>query len=80
MSYCKFGYFRENFISRVALKLIFATLKIRDNGVIYLYQKTTAWFRHFVMNLFSRNFAYAKFRENLTLAKISELTVLWLSA
>ena len=35
----------------------------------------TELFRHFTRILFSRNFAYAKFRENLTLAKISEFTV-----
>ena len=42
--HCKFGNFRETFIfarllfSRIALKHVFATLKIRDKGVIYLYQ------------------------------------------
>ena len=30
---------------------------------------------HFARVLFSRNFAYAKFRENKVLAKISEFTV-----
>ena len=35
----------------------------------------TELFRHFAMILFTRNFAYAKFRDNKTLAKISELTV-----
>ena len=34
------------------------------------------WFHHFVGILFSRNLAYAKFRENKTLLKISEFTVL----
>ena len=28
--YCKFGNFRENFIFAIALKVIFAWLKIRD--------------------------------------------------
>ena len=32
-------------------------------------------FLHFARILFSQNFAYAKFRENKTLAKISEFTV-----
>ena len=57
----------------MALKDIFATLKIRDKGMIYL--STTKGSRHFTRVLFSRNFAYAKFRENKTLAKISEFTV-----
>ena len=40
-------------------------------------QETTERFRHFARVLFSRNFASdAKFRENKTLAKISECTVL----
>ena len=47
-------------------------LKIRDQGMIFLYQ----WFRYFASILFSRNFAYAKFRENKILAKISEFTVI----
>ena len=42
----------------------------------YIYQKTTERLRQFVRILFSRNFAYAKFRENKTLAKISEFTVM----
>ena len=32
-------------------------------------------FCHFARVLFSRNFAYVKFRENKVLAKISEFTV-----
>ena len=72
----------------MALKDIFATLEIRDKSIIYmyLYQSTTERSRHFTRVLFSRNFAYesfiftklriyAKFRENKTLAKISELKV-----
>ena len=34
------------------------------------------WFRHFARILFPWNFAYAKFRENKTLANISEFTVI----
>ena len=61
--------------SRIALKDILATRTIREspdlpisviNRVIWQFRDT----------LFSRNFAYAKFRENKTLAKISEFTVL----
>ena len=35
----------------------------------------TEWLSEMARNLFSRNFAYAKFRENKNLAKISEFTV-----
>ena len=59
---------------RIALKYIFATFKNRDKGMIYLYQLTTEWFCHFARVLISRNFAYAKFREKNTLAKIFEFT------
>ena len=38
--------------------------------MIDLYQETIEWFRHFFGVLFSRNFAYAKFRKNKTLVKI----------
>ena len=43
--------------------------------MIYLQQWTIEWFRQFKRVLFSRNFADAEFRENKTLAKISEFTV-----
>ena len=43
--------------------------------MIYLYKQTTESFLHFARILFSRNFEHAKFRENKTLAKISEFTV-----
>ena len=36
--YIKFVNFVRRLFSRIALKDIFATLKIRDNGVIYLYE------------------------------------------
>ena len=36
--YCKFGYFREILFSRIAIKDIFVTFKIRDQGIIYIYQ------------------------------------------
>ena len=72
--------FARNLFSRMALKDIFATLKFRDKGMIYPDQSTAKWSCHFTRVLFSRNFAYktlayAKFRENKTLAKISEFTV-----
>ena len=34
--YCKFGNFRENIIFANSVKEIFATLKIRHEGMIYL--------------------------------------------
>ena len=36
--YCRFGNFRYNFIFLNGVKDIFAVLKIRDKGIIYLYQ------------------------------------------
>ena len=38
--YCKFGNFRENLIFVNSVKKHFCDIKIRDKGVIYLYQKT----------------------------------------
>ena len=70
--YCKFGNFHENF-SRMALKDIFVTLKICYKGMIYLYPSTTKWSPHFTRVLFSRNFAYAKFRENKPSRKFPDL-------
>ena len=67
--------FARILFSRISLKGIFATIEIRDLGIIYLYQYTTEWFYHFARAFISRNFAYAKFRENKPLAKISEITV-----
>ena len=67
--------FARILFSPITLKDIFATLKICDYGMIYLYQLTTEWLRHFARILFTRNIASAKFRENKTLAKIFESTV-----
>ena len=39
--YCKFRNFREKFVFATVLKDIFAMLKIRNKGIIYLYQSTT---------------------------------------
>ena len=37
--YCKFGNFRENFFFReLRLKDVFATFKIPDKDMIYIYQ------------------------------------------
>ena len=36
--YCRFGNFRENLFSRIALKDILVMWKIRDLGKIYLFQ------------------------------------------
>ena len=36
--YYRFGNVRENFITRIALKDIFAAFKIRDYGMINIYQ------------------------------------------
>ena len=47
-------------------------LKIHDIGMLYLQRKRTKRFRHFARVLNSRNSASAKFRENKTIAKISE--------
>ena len=41
----------------------------------YIYSTINNKFPHFARVLFSRNFAYVKFHENKTLAKISEFTV-----
>ena len=57
---CKSENFRENFIFASSVKDVFAVLKIRDKGMIYLYQSTIEWFRHFARILFSRNFAYMR--------------------
>ena len=43
--------------------------------MIYQDQKTAEWVSPFPKDIFSRNFAYAKFCENKTVAKISEFTV-----
>ena len=43
--------------------------------MIYLFQYTTEWFNPFARVIFSRNFAYGKFRKNKTRTKISDFTV-----
>ena len=69
----------DTLFSQMALKDIglFATFKIRDKGMIYLYisqrQSDLAISRGFIFSKLL--IAYAKFRENKVLAKISEFTV-----
>ena len=48
--------------------------KIRDQGMIYIYQYTTEWSCHIAKVNFI-HFAYAKFRKNKTLEKISKFTL-----
>ena len=55
---------------------MFVMLKIHDCSVIYGRVISLI----FARLIFPRNFAFAKFRENKTLAKISEYTVLFLIA
>ena len=41
LAYCKFRNIQENLYSQIALKDIFATLKFRNDAMIYLHQLTT---------------------------------------
>ena len=59
--------FARILFSQIALKGIFAMVKISDLGMIYLHVN------RMISTL--RDFASAKFRENKILAKISEFTV-----
>ena len=63
--------FARILFSQMASKDIFATLKICDKGMIYLYQISPLH-----EGFISQKFAYAKFRENKTLSKISECTAI----
>ena len=69
----------ENFarilFSPIALKGIFATLNFAIMAYFTDIIKLQIDFAILQEFNFSRNFAYAKFRENKTLAKISEFTV-----
>ena len=72
---CKFGNFRENFIFANSLKRHIYPVK---NSRLWHYIPTSVKDKEllpFREGLFSRNSASAKFRENKTLAKISEFTV-----
>ena len=61
--------FARTLFSRMALKYIFATLKVHDQGMIYL-QSDLAISREFYFHETSHD---AKFRGNKTLAKILNL-------
>ena len=73
--YCKFGNFRENLIFAYSVKRHICdvkNLRLRYDLPISVNDRVILPFRE---DLISRNFAYAKFREYKTLAKISEFTV-----
>ena len=73
--YCKFGNFRENFIFAKSVKrhiCDFQNSQLGHGLPISVNDRVVSTFRE---NFFSRNFAYAKLRENKTLAKLSEFTV-----
>ena len=70
--YCKFGNFRENLFSRIALKDIFATKKkLRLERELHV--PTSVNER--VISQFREGFIFMKLREIKTRAKISEYTV-----
>ena len=72
-SYCKFGNFRENFIFSNSVKRHICdekNLRLRHDLPISVNDGSD-----FARIFFSRNFAYAKFHEYKTLAKISKFTV-----
>ena len=73
--YCKSGNFRENFIFANSFKRHIREAKnsrLRHDLHMSVNDRVISAFTRI---LFSRNFAYAKFCENKTLAKISEITV-----
>ena len=73
--YWRFGNFRKNFIFANSIKrhiTDFKNSRLRQDLPISINDRVILPFRE---GLFSRNFAYAKFRENKVLAKISEFTV-----
>ena len=75
MYYCRFGNFRENLIFANSIKRHISDLKnsrLMQGLHISINDRVILPFREV---LFSRNFAYAKFRENKVPAKISEFTV-----
>ena len=74
--YCKFGNVRENFIfANIVKRHICDPQSSRLRHDLHVSVNDGVNLRYFARVLFSRNFAYAKFRENKTLAKISESTV-----
>ena len=74
-AFCKFGNFRENSIFANGVERHICDVKNsrqRHDLPISVNDRVISPFHE---GLFSRNFAYAKFRENKTLAKIYEFTV-----
>ena len=69
--YCKLGNFRDSFVSQTPLKDLFAMLKIRDDLPVSVNDSVISPF--FSRILFSRNFAYAKFREHKPSRKFPNL-------
>ena len=70
-----FGNFRENFIFANSIKRHISderNSRLRQDLPISINDRVILPFRE---GFISRNFAYAKFRENKVLAKISEFTV-----
>ena len=75
LAYCKFGNFCENFIFTNSINTHICDIKNSRQGHDLPISENDRVIRQFVRILFSRNFAYAKFPEIKTLAKISEFTV-----
>ena len=84
--YCRFGNFRENFVFANSFKRHISDVKdsrLRQDLPISINDRVILPFRvGFIFPKLricevslSRNFAYAKFRENKVLAKITEFTV-----
>ena len=73
--YCKSGNFRENFNFANSVKRHSFDWKISRLGYDSPISVVERVISSFCEDFISRNFAYAKFRENKTLAKISEFTV-----
>ena len=74
--YCISGNFRENLIFANSVKRHTCDVKISRLGHDLPITVIDSVISRFARISFSRNFAYAKFHENKTLAKISEFTVL----
>ena len=73
--YCKSGNFRDNFIFANNVKWHICEVKNLRLGYDQPTSVKDREISPFREVLFSWNFAYAKFRENKTLMKISEFTV-----
>ena len=73
--YCKFGIFCDNFIFANGIVRRICDVKNSEQRHDLLISVNDRVILPLQRVLFSRNLAYAKFRENKTLAKISEFTV-----